>query len=65
MTNMSDLRKKSTEELTALVSEARGTLRTERFKDKFSKKASVIVAAKLDIARAMTELTKRRTTNAK
>lgn len=60
MTNMQDIRKKSDAELTELVAKARETVREERFKDKFSRKASVITNAKTDIARALTELTARR-----
>lgn len=60
MTNMEDIKKKSDGELTELVQTARETIRTERFKDKFSRKASVIVNAKKDIARSLTELTARR-----
>ena len=60
MTNMEDIKKKSDGELTELVQTARETIRTERFKDKFSRKASVIVNAKKDTARSLTELTARR-----
>jgi len=51
---------KNDAELSELVITARETLRAERFKDKFSKKASVISEAKTTIARALTELTARR-----
>ena len=57
---MEDIKKKSDAELTELVQTARETVRTERFKDKISRKASVITNAKKDIARALTELTARR-----
>lgn len=60
MTNMQDIRKKSKGELTDIVDSARETLREERFKDKFSRKASVIQKAKLEIARALSELAARR-----
>jgi ribosomal protein L29 len=60
MTNMKDIRTKSEAEITTLVSEAREALRTERFKDKFARKASVIKNAKKEVARALTELTARR-----
>ncbi|MCA9354976.1 50S ribosomal protein L29 [Candidatus Kaiserbacteria bacterium] len=60
MTNMQDIKKKSDAELTDLVRSARETVRQERFKDKFSRKASVIKNAKLEIARSFTELTARR-----
>lgn len=57
---MSDIKKKTDAELTTLVTEARDRVRQERFKDKFSKKANVITSAKTEIARALTELTYRR-----
>lgn len=60
MTNMTDIRTKSDAELTNLVQSARATVREERFKDKFSRKASVIKKAKTEIARALTELTARK-----
>jgi len=55
-----DVAKKTDAELTELVATERKQLRTERFKDKFSKKASVIKGAKLTIARALTEQSTRR-----
>jgi ribosomal protein L29 len=60
MTKMEDIRTKSDAELTDLVEKARETVRAERFKDKFSRKASVIKNAKTEIARALTELSARR-----
>lgn len=57
---MEDVRKKSEAELTSMVEEGRKTIREERFKDKFSRKASTIRKAKTDTARALTELTARR-----
>ncbi len=60
MTNMSEIRKKTDAELVELVNTTRETLRAERFKDKFSRKASVITGAKREIARALTQLTARR-----
>lgn len=60
MIKMSDLRKKTEAEIVTVVMEARETLRAERFKDKFSRKASVITGAKKEVARALTELTARR-----
>ena len=60
MTNMQDIRKKSEAELAEVVQTARETLRQERFKDKFARKASIIRNAKTEIARALTELTARR-----
>lgn len=56
MQDMQSIRKQSTEELTKTVRQARETIREERFKDKFSRKAGVIRAAKQTIARALTEL---------
>lgn len=60
MTNMQDIRKKSDKELTDSVQKGRETVRQERFKDKMSRKASVIRNAKTDIARSLTELSERR-----
>jgi ribosomal protein L29 len=57
---MKDIRDKSDAELTELVDKARNTVREERFKDKFSRKANVIRQAKTEIARALTELSARR-----
>jgi ribosomal protein L29 len=57
---MSDIRKKTEAELTELVLKTRETLRVERFKDKFSRKASVITGAKKEIAQLLTELNLRR-----
>jgi ribosomal protein L29 len=58
--NYSDIQKKTDGELTQLVIETRETLRAERFKDKFSKKASIIKTAKQTVAQALTEQTARR-----
>ncbi len=55
-----DIQKKTEGELTELVTTTRETLRSELFKDKFTKKASVIRGAKETIARALTELSARR-----
>lgn len=60
MTTNADIRKKSERDLEEFVREQREILRQERFKDKVSRKASVIHGAKADIARALTELTARR-----
>lgn len=60
MTNMTDIRKKSDAELAELIQSARETVQQERFKDKFSRKANVIKNAKTEIARALTELTARK-----
>lgn len=60
MTKMSEIRDKSEAELTELVNASRETIRAERFKDKFSRKASIITGAKREIARALTELSARR-----
>lgn len=58
--NYQDIQKKTDAELTDLVIATRKELRTERFKDKFTKKASVIARAKKTIAQALTEITARR-----
>ena len=58
--NYPDIQKKTDGELTMLVMSTREVLRAERFKDKFSKKASIIKTAKETIARALTEQTARR-----
>ena len=50
------MRKKSATDLADVVHTARKTVQDERFKDKFSRKASIIRTAKLAIARALTEL---------
>ncbi len=55
-----DIQKKSDSELSDLIIETREALRTERFKDKFSRKASVIRTAKQTIAQALTEVEARR-----
>ncbi len=60
MTNMLDIKKKSDSELAEMVKAGRETTRLERFKDKFSRKASTIRTAKTEIARALTELSARR-----
>lgn len=60
MTKMLDIKKKSDRELAELVQAARETVRLERFKDKFSRKASTIRGAKIEVARALTELSARR-----
>ncbi len=57
---MSDLEKKTDAELVELTQKARETVRSERFKDKFSRKASVIQNAKKEVAQALTVLSKRR-----
>ena len=57
---MENIRSKSDIELTELVQNSRETVRTERFKDKFSRKAGIIRGAKTEIAQALTELTSRR-----
>jgi len=58
--NYQDIQKKTDAELSDLVFATRKELRTERFKDKFTKKASVITGAKKTIAQALTEITTRR-----
>lgn len=54
--NYTDIQKKSIAELCDLIAATRSELRTERFKDRFTKKASIIRQAKLVIARALTEM---------
>ncbi len=54
-----DIAKKSDSELEELVATSRGELQSERFKDRFTRKASVIRKAKLTIARTLTELNTR------
>ncbi len=54
------MKSKSEQDLLALVTEGRETIRAERFKDAFSRKAGVIRKAKLEIAQALTELNSRR-----
>lgn len=55
-----DIQSKSDSELALLVATSRETLRAERFKDKFSKKASAIRSARVSVAQALTEMTARR-----
>ena len=59
MTNMQDIRKKSDSELLELVQKSREALRTERFKNKFSKNAKTIHSSKKEVAQALTELNAR------
>ncbi len=54
--NYEDITKMSMGELSDLIMKRRETLREERFKDRFTKKASIIRATKLTIAQAMTEI---------
>lgn len=56
------LKDKTEKELLELVEAARVTVREERFKDAFSRKAGVIRKAKLEVSRALTELNGRRVT---
>ena len=58
-----DIRNASDADLRALIGKGQETLRTERFKDKFSRKAGLIRETKRQIARAHTELTARANTN--
>lgn len=58
--NYQDIQKKTDAELTELVIATRKELRTENFKDKFTKKASVIATTKKTIAQALTEINARR-----
>ena len=55
-----DIKTKSDADLSELIATERETLRAERFKDKFSKKASSIRNARTTIAQALTEVTSRR-----
>jgi ribosomal protein L29 len=55
-----DIQKKTDAELTELVIATQKELRTEKFKDKFTKKSSVIAGAKKTIAQSLTEITARR-----
>lgn len=57
--NYTDLQKKTDSELTELITATRKELQSERFKDRFTKKASIIKNAKLTIAQALTELNAR------
>jgi ribosomal protein L29 len=59
------MKEKNEQELIEMVTEARTTIRTERFKDAFSRKASVIRDGKRQIAQALTELNARRQVNEK
>lgn len=56
----SDIKTKTDAELVELVASCREILRAERFKDKFSKKASIIKTAKETVAQALTEANARR-----
>lgn len=60
---MQDLRKKSDAELAEAVQVARKTVKDERFKDAFSRKAGIIRNAKKEVARSLTELNARRRNN--
>jgi ribosomal protein L29 len=65
MIKMQDIKKKSDSELVELVQTNRETVRLERFKDRFARKAGVIRGAKVEIARALTELSARRNVTTK
>jgi ribosomal protein L29 len=56
------LKEKSDRDLMEQVTTARQMIRAERFKDAMSRKASIIRTAKLEIARALTELSQRNVT---
>lgn len=60
MTDIKDITKKSDAELVEFVAAERDVARAERFKDAFSRKAGTIHKAKLNVARALTELAARR-----
>lgn len=65
MTKMKDIQGKSDAELMEMIESARETVRQERFKDRFSRKAGIIRGAKTDIARALTELNARKSKETK
>ena len=54
-----EIRDKSDQELRNFISKSKETLRLERFKDKFSRRAGTVRQAKRQVARAFTELTAR------
>lgn len=54
------LTSKTENDLMEMVTGARETVRAERFKDLFSRKASVIRKGKVEVAQALTELNKRK-----
>ena len=60
MATKETLKDRSDKELVEQVAEARKTIREEKFKDKFSRKANVIHKAKKTVARTLTELNARR-----
>lgn len=57
---MEDIKSQNDKELAELVTSQREALRSERFKDRMSRKASVIRGAKKAVAQALTELSARR-----
>jgi ribosomal protein L29 len=59
--NLDSIRQKTDVELHDLVGAAKKTIHNERFKDAFSRKASVIRKAKKEVAQALTLLSARRT----
>lgn len=58
-----EIRATSDTDLHKVITDGKETLRTERFKDKFSRKAGLIRQTKRQVARAHTELTARATAN--
>ena len=56
---MSEIKKQTDKELNELISKERNVLREERFKDRMSRKSSVIKNAKKTVAQALTELSAR------
>lgn len=64
-TQQKEIKSKSDADLRTLITEARETLRLERFKDRFSRQAGKVRDAKRQIARALTELSARQTTDQK
>jgi ribosomal protein L29 len=57
---MKDIKDKSDKELAEVVADSRKTIREERFKDRFSRKANTIRNSKTTVARVLTELSVRR-----
>lgn len=57
-----EIRDQSDQDLRNFISKSKETLRLERFKDKFSRKAGTVRQAKRQVARAFTELTSRNQT---
>ena len=54
-----DMTKKSDKELQDIIADKRTEIQSERFKDKMSRKASILKGGRKEIARAKTEVTAR------